>query len=92
MPGATAADLAYTSGDFLEAVQGYRRELATDPDRPNSLVGLGLALAARGPHPAARALLHCPELVRAVHRSLRAVPRPPTVEQLAAWIGQLVPG
>ncbi|MFE6613831.1 HEXXH motif domain-containing protein [Amycolatopsis sp. NPDC057786] len=92
VPGATAADLAYTAGDFLDAVQGYRRELAVDPDRPNSLAGLGLALAARGPHPAARALLHCPELVRAVHRSLRAVPRPPTVERLAAWIGQLVPG
>ncbi|WP_410582864.1 HEXXH motif domain-containing protein [Amycolatopsis sp. lyj-108] len=92
VPGATAADYAYTAGDLLSAVQGYRRELAADPDRPNSLVGLGLALSARGPHPAARALLHCPELVRAVHRSLRSGPRPPTVEQLAAWIGQLVPG
>ncbi|GAB3738269.1 HEXXH motif domain-containing protein [Amycolatopsis oliviviridis] len=91
VPGATTADLAYTGGDFLEAVAGYRRELATDPDQPTSLVGLGLALCARGPHPAARALLHCPELVRAVHRHLRAVPRPPTVEQLASWIGQLVP-
>ncbi|MEV7554353.1 HEXXH motif-containing putative peptide modification protein [Amycolatopsis sp. NPDC089917] len=91
VPGATAADLAYTGGDFLEAIAGYRRELAADPDRPTSLVGLGLALCARGPHPAARALLHCPELVRAVHRRLRVVPQPPTVEQLASWIGQLVP-
>jgi HEXXH motif-containing protein len=91
VPGATAADFAYAAGDFLVAIEGYRRELATDPDRPNSLVGLGLALSARGPHPAARALLRCPELVRAVHRRLRAAPRPPTVEQLASWIGQLVP-
>lgn len=91
VPGATAADYAYTAGDFLSAVQGYRRELAADPDRPNSLAGLGLALSARGPHPAARALLHCPELVRAVHRRLRSGARPPTVEQLASWIGQLVP-
>ncbi|OXM42516.1 HEXXH motif domain-containing protein [Amycolatopsis alba] len=91
VPDATTADRAYSGGDFLEAVNGYRRELAVDPDRPASLVGLGLALGARGPHPAARALLHCPELVRAVHRRLRAVPRPPTVEQLASWIGQLVP-
>ncbi|WP_233599310.1 HEXXH motif domain-containing protein [Amycolatopsis sp. WAC 01375] len=91
VPGATAADYLYTAGDFLSAVQGYRRELAADPDRPNSLAGLGLALSARGPHPAARALLHCPELVRAVHRRLRSGPRPPTVEQLASWIGQLVP-
>ncbi|MFC9253037.1 HEXXH motif domain-containing protein [Amycolatopsis thailandensis] len=92
VPGATAADSAYTAGGFLEAIEGYRQELATDPDRPNSLVGLGLSLAARGPHPAARALLHCPELVRAVHRHVRSAPRSPTVEQIAAWIGQLVPG
>lgn len=92
VPGATTADFAYVGGDFLEAIKSYRKELTTDPDRPASLVGLGLALSARGPHPAARALLHCPELVRAVHRHLRAVPRPPTVEQLASWIGQLVPG
>lgn len=93
VPDATAADFAYTSGAFTEAIEGYRAELSTDPDRPASLVGLGLALSARGPHPAARALLHCPELVRAVHRNLRtSAPRPPAVEQLAAWIGQLVPG
>ncbi len=92
VPGATEADFAYTAGDHLEAVEGYRRELAADPDRPNSLVGLGLALSARGLHPAARALLHCPELVRAVHRRLRSGTRPPTVEDVASWIGQLVPG
>ncbi|WP_235096922.1 HEXXH motif domain-containing protein [Amycolatopsis decaplanina] len=92
VPGATAADFAYVAGDFLLAVQGYRAELTVDPDRPNSLVGLGLALSARGLHPAARALLHCPELVRAVHRPLRSGPRPPTVEEIASWIGQVVPG
>ncbi|QWF80428.1 HEXXH motif domain-containing protein [Amycolatopsis sp. CA-230715] len=93
VPGATAADFAYANGDFTEAVEGYRAELSADPDRPASLAGLGLALSARGPHPAARALLHCPELVRAVHRHLRARgSRQPTVEQIARWIGQLVPG
>ncbi|GAA4533418.1 HEXXH motif domain-containing protein [Amycolatopsis samaneae] len=92
VPGATAADFAYTSGRFTEAAEGYRAELAATPDRPASLVGLGLALSARGPHPAARALLHRPELVRAVHRRLRAtVEPPPTVERIAAWIGQLIP-
>jgi HEXXH motif-containing protein len=92
VPGATTADLAYASGHFAEAAQGYRAELSTDPERPTALAGLGLALSAQGPHPAARALLHCPELVRATHRHLRAtVPHPPSPEQLAAWIGQLVP-
>jgi HEXXH motif-containing protein len=92
VPGATIADLAYASGDFAEAAQGYRAELAVEPDRPTSLVGLGLALSAQGSQLAARALLGCPELVRAAHRQLRAmVARVPSPEQLAAWIGQLVP-
>ncbi len=93
VPDATAADFAYVRGNFREAIEGYRAELAVDPDRPTSLSGLGLALSARGPHPAARALLHRPELVRAVHRHLRGTtPRPPAVERLASWMGQLVPG
>ncbi|HEY4024089.1 MAG TPA: HEXXH motif domain-containing protein [Pseudonocardiaceae bacterium] len=92
VPGATTADLAYASGHFAEAADGYRAELSTDPDSPTSLAGLGLALSAQGPYPAARALLHCPELVRAAHRHLRAmVAQPPSPEQLATWIGQLVP-
>ncbi|OLF05581.1 HEXXH motif domain-containing protein [Actinophytocola xinjiangensis] len=91
VPDATPADLAYASGRFADAVRGYRAELVDDPDRPTSLVGLGLALAASGPDPAARALLGCPEVVRAVHRTLRQSRTAPTPEGLAAWIGQLVP-
>lgn len=91
VPDATTADLAYGSGRFTDAANGYRAELAADPDRPASLVGLGLALAACGPDPAARALLGCPEVVRAIHRRLREYAQPtPTPERLAAWIGQLV--
>jgi HEXXH motif-containing protein len=91
VPGATTADFDYASDRFTEAVHGYRAELAADPDRPVSLVGLGLALAARGSDPAARALLSCPELVRAVHRRLRHTARHvPTPEQVASWIGRLV--
>jgi HEXXH motif-containing protein len=91
VPGATTADFDYASGRFTDAVHGYRAELAEDPDRPVSLVGLGLALAARGSDPAARALLSCPELVRAVHRRLRHTARHvPTPEQVASWIGRLV--
>jgi HEXXH motif-containing protein len=91
VPDATTADLAYASGRFAVAARGYRAELAEDPDRPTSLVGLGLTLAACGPDPAARALLGCPEVVRAVHRRLRASLEPvPTHEAIASWIGQLV--
>jgi hypothetical protein len=91
VPGATAADFAYASGRFADAASGYRTELAMDPDRPTALVGLGLALSACGPHPAGRALLRCPELVRAVHRRLRNSARhAPTPEDIASWIGQLV--
>ena len=91
VPDATEADFAYASGRFADAARGYRAELSADPDRPASLVGLGLALSACGPRPAARALLRCPELVRAVHRRLReTAPNPPAPEDVASWIGQLV--
>lgn len=91
VPDATAADVAYVAGHYRTAVERYRAQLAEAPDDPASLVGLGLALAALGPHPAARALAHCPELVRAVHRDLRRTDRlVPTQETLASWIGQLV--
>ncbi|MCP2251258.1 HEXXH motif domain-containing protein [Lentzea aerocolonigenes] len=93
VPDATPADFAYASGRFADAAHDYRAELRADPDRPASLVGLGLALAATGQDPASRALLHCPELVRAVHRVLRHAPgRVPTPEHLASWIGQVVSG
>jgi HEXXH motif-containing protein len=89
VPGATAADFAYVTGRFIDAARGYRAELAADADRPDAWVGLGLALWRLGVTPAARALLHYPEVVRAVHRRIRTrtsiVPAP---EDLAAWIGR----
>ncbi|MFD9699078.1 aKG-HExxH-type peptide beta-hydroxylase [Lentzea sp. NPDC059081] len=93
VPDATSADFAYAAGRFEDAARGYRAELRTDPDRPASLVGLGLALRAVGPEPAARALLYRPELVRAVNRELRFTAADSVVaEDVAAWIGQLVSG
>jgi HEXXH motif-containing protein len=90
VPGATAADLAYATGRLTDAARGYRAELAEDADLPAAWVGLGLALSGLGVLPAARALLHHPEVVRAVHRRLRAHSRPdPAPEELAAWIGRL---
>jgi hypothetical protein len=90
IPDATASDYAYATGRFTEAENGYRRELAADPDRPASWVGLGLALAARGTGPAGRALLHYPELVRATHRTIRNAPTAPAPDELADWIGRSV--
>ncbi|HEX7307187.1 MAG TPA: HEXXH motif domain-containing protein, partial [Lentzea sp.] len=93
VPEATSADFAFASGRFEDAVRGYRAELRAAPDRPASLIGLGIALDAAGPGPASRALLHRPELVRAVHRELRCTAaEPPALEDVAAWIGQLVFG
>jgi hypothetical protein len=89
VPGATDADLALVGGADESAMDGYRRQLVADPDLPTAIVGLGLALAARGTGPAARALLHRPELVRAVHRVLRAsASAAPDVETVAGWIGR----
>ncbi|MGH3757300.1 HEXXH motif domain-containing protein [Actinophytocola sp.] len=90
VPDATRADVAYVSGHNDRAIHGYRSELAEDGNRPDSWVGLGLALSAREPGAdAARALLRCPELVRAVHRSIRSrTGTPPAPEELADWIGR----
>jgi HEXXH motif-containing protein len=89
VPGATAADFAYVTGRLTDAARSYRAELAADADRPATWVGLGLALSGLGVTPAARALLHYPELVRAVHRRIRVRTRTvPAPEDLAAWIGR----
>ncbi|MGH3867312.1 MAG: HEXXH motif domain-containing protein [Pseudonocardiaceae bacterium] len=89
VPGATAADFAYVTGRLTDAAHGYRAELAADADRPAAWVGLGLALSGLGVMPAARALLHYPEVVRAVHRRIQARTRKvPAPDDLAAWIGR----
>jgi HEXXH motif-containing protein len=92
VPNATEADQAYATGRYDDAARLYRDELAENPDLPGPLVGLGLSLGKRGADPAARALLHRPELVRAVHREVRDEMPDTTPERLAAWIGQLVAG
>jgi hypothetical protein len=91
VPGATSADIAYVSGHFAEAVARYRTELAADPDDACAWVGLGLALRGFGHNAAARALLARPELVRALHRSIResGVEAPDPV-RLADWTGRFV--
>ncbi|MEV6619725.1 HEXXH motif domain-containing protein [Amycolatopsis sp. NPDC051106] len=89
VPGSTPADLAFVAGRTAEAVTGYRKELAAAPDNPSALAGLGLALAASTTDPVSRALVHRPELVRAVYRALR----PDTAvspESVAEWIGRNV--
>jgi HEXXH motif-containing protein len=86
---ATPADRAFAEGRFVDAVRAYRAELTVDADRPTSWVGLGLALSGLGTGPAARMLLECPELVRAVDRRIRAgVAGVPGPDELAAWIGR----
>ncbi|MCA1648038.1 MAG: HEXXH motif domain-containing protein [Chloroflexi bacterium] len=87
IPDATDADFAYTDGRYADAVRSYRAELVTEADRPNSWVGLGLALSALGTSPAARTLLRYPELVRAVYRKIQtSIQSTPTPDDLAAWI------
>ncbi|MDQ7809661.1 HEXXH motif domain-containing protein [Amycolatopsis sp. A133] len=93
VPGATTADFAYVSGHFAQAAEGYRAELAADPDSPTAWTGLGLALSRSGTDPAGSVLLHQPELVRAVHRRLLAAGTAPgTPDALAGWLGWLRTG
>jgi HEXXH motif-containing protein len=90
VPEATPADTAYVSEHFTEAIDRYRAQLATDPDHASAWVGLGLAARGCGRSAAGRALLSRPELVRAVHRSVRATGDAPDPIQLADWIGRIV--
>lgn len=90
VPDATPADIALVAGESVKAIQGYLDELAEDPDRPASWAGLALALSARGVSRAGWVLVDRPELVRAVHRRLRAsLAYPPEAEELADWIGRV---
>ncbi|RSM63868.1 HEXXH motif domain-containing protein [Kibdelosporangium aridum] len=90
VPDCTMADRAYVGAQADEAVEGYRAELTADPDRAMSWIGLGLALAATRTNPsAAWALLHYPEIVRAVHRRIRKLTiQAPDPDELATWIGR----
>jgi hypothetical protein len=85
----TEPDLDFVAGQPMAAAAGYRRLLGTDPDDAGALAGLGIALAARSTGPATRAILHRPELVRAVHRELRDEPgTTPSAEAIAGWLGR----
>ncbi|HEX6346855.1 HEXXH motif domain-containing protein [Umezawaea sp.] len=85
VPGTTEADLALVTGDPRSAADGYLDLVRDRPDHACAWTGLGHALHAQ---PAGAALLHRPELVRAVHREvqLRCGSAPDPV-RLAAWIG-----
>ncbi len=85
VPGALEGDYLLIAGRAEEARSAFHIELKQDPDHAEALIGLGLVLPAG---PAARALLHVPELVRAVHRELRFESTAPAVEELACWIGE----
>ncbi|MFG1716041.1 HEXXH motif domain-containing protein [Micromonospora sp. NPDC049203] len=84
--GASAADLAYAAGEVGQAHELYLAELSTGSASPSAWAGLGLTTAALGFAPAAEALRSRPELVRAVHRLLRAG-SPVDPVDLAAWVG-----
>ncbi|MFF9338199.1 MULTISPECIES: HEXXH motif domain-containing protein [unclassified Streptomyces] len=82
-PGAPAAGLALLSGD-PSAADRYGRLLAEDPESPEAWAGLVLSLATADP--ALRPLLHHPELLRPLHRELRARGTPAAPAALARWL------
>ncbi|HTI24624.1 MAG TPA: HEXXH motif domain-containing protein [Kutzneria sp.] len=90
VPEATPADIAYVSEHYAEAIDRNRAQLAIEPDHASAWVGLGLACRGYGRSAAGRALLARPELVRAVHRRLRATGEAPDPVRLADWIGRIV--
>lgn len=81
------ADFALVRGNPAEARELYLSELTRPCDRPGAWAGLGLALAAVAPGPAATALRTRPELVQAVHREVaEATGEAPHPEELAGWL------
>jgi hypothetical protein len=82
VPNATPADLALAGGDLAAARDAYVAELAADPDRLDSWIGLSLACQRQAPR-----LLDFPELCLAVHRHLRECGEsPPDPVALARWL------
>ncbi|WP_017239177.1 HEXXH motif domain-containing protein [Streptomyces sp. SS] len=77
------ADRALVAGDPA-APGAYARLLADDPESAEAWTGLVLALASGDP--AARPLLRRPELLRAVHRELRAIGTPADPLRVAHWL------
>ncbi|MFF6791168.1 HEXXH motif domain-containing protein [Streptomyces filamentosus] len=82
-PEPSAADRALVAGD-PSAADAYVRLLAGDPESPESWTGLVLSLATTSR--TARPLLHHPELLRPLHRELRALGVPPDPARLAHWL------
>ncbi|MFE4961966.1 HEXXH motif domain-containing protein [Streptomyces sp. NPDC056660] len=89
--GATAADLALADRRYADALDGYRTELAEDPDRPSSWIGFALAWRNLAAGPGPTLLLHRPHLVRAVHRLLRGRGEAPQPDVLAVWLAARLP-
>jgi HEXXH motif-containing protein len=85
VPGALEGDSLLIAGLAGEARTAYRAVLDQDPEHAAAMIGLGLSLPAG---PATRALLRVPEVVRAVHRTLRDEGTPPALDELAGWIGE----
>ncbi|MEV5970895.1 HEXXH motif-containing putative peptide modification protein [Streptomyces sp. NPDC051921] len=81
--GPSEADRALVTGDPT-APDAYARLLGCDPEAPDLWAGLVLALAATDP--AARPLLRRPELLRAVHRELRAIGTSADPRRVARWL------
>jgi HEXXH motif-containing protein len=88
--GATAADLHLVAGHHAAARRLYHDELIREPDRRHAWAGLGLALTDPAAEHARAALLHRPELVRAVARRVYRRNGAIDVVALAGWIGRQV--
>jgi HEXXH motif-containing protein len=86
LTGATVADLALADGRYADALDSYRTEIAGDPDHPPSWTGFALAWSCLVSGPGPGLLLQRPQLVRAVHRSLRAGTEAPQPDTLATWL------
>jgi HEXXH motif-containing protein len=85
--GATPADVQLVAGARETAHLAYLARASESPDDVHALVGLGIARPDRDTDPVARALLGCPELVRAIGVRLTGSGAV-DILGLAGWLGK----
>ncbi len=89
---ATAADLAFASGDFTAAALTYGTTIRADPRNMAAWAGLALALHATDAGQPIFALVSRPELVYGLHNEIVArTGQAPDPVLLSAWLAPAVP-
>jgi hypothetical protein len=94
-PAATDGDRAYLDGDYVTALDAYRRSIAEQPHggtrSDDAWAGLVIALRRAGRTPVADQIAQRPDLIRALYLDGIATGKAPDPEAIAAWLDEAPP-